>query len=68
MNATPVAQAGPQAEILTAEQWLDRTQKALELMRVDSTITELNDSRHPNERLIEWYRGRRAVLAGELGL
>jgi hypothetical protein len=69
MNATPVAQAGAQAGILTTtEQWLDRTQKALELMRVDATVTELLNSKWRNERLIAWYRGRRTVLAQELGL
>jgi hypothetical protein len=68
MNATPVAQAGTQAENLTAEQWIARTSASLELLRVDSTIKELRDTRLPNERLIAWYVGRRQLLATELGL
>jgi hypothetical protein len=68
MNATPVAQAGTQAENLTVEQWIERVRSSLELLRVDSTIKELRDTRVPNERLISWYEGRRQLLATELGL
>jgi hypothetical protein len=66
MNATSVAPA-PQ---LTAEQWIERTAKALELMRLTDTIGELLESppQRRNERLIAWYRARRAVLASELDL
>lgn len=66
MDATPVA---PTAQ-LTAEQWIARTEKALELMRVTDTIGELLESppQIRNERLIQWYRARRAVLAAELDL
>jgi hypothetical protein len=67
MEATPVAQAAPQ---LTAEQWIDRTQKALELMRLTDTIGELLESppQIRNNRLIAWYRAKRAVLAAELDM
>ena len=67
MNATSVA-PGAQAGQLSADQWIARTRASLELLRCDSTIAALQDCRVPNERLIEWYRGRRAVLAMELGL
>jgi hypothetical protein len=67
MQATPVA-AGAQAEILTPEQWIARVRSSLELLRVDSTIKELRETRFPNERLIAWYAGRRQHLATELGL
>jgi hypothetical protein len=67
MQATPVA-PGAQAENLTVEQWIARVRSSLELLRVDSTIKELRDTRLPNERLIAWYEGRRQHLATELGL
>lgn len=71
---TPVA-AYPHAA-LTAEQWIARTMTARELFRVDSTLRELLDmpplvheaSRLQRDQLINYYRGRRAVLAQELGL
>jgi|GEM_PF-3708181 len=82
MTATPVAQA-PQLTAeqwgdrherlisqLSAEQWIERTQKALELMRLTDTIGELLESppQIRNNRLIAWYRAKRALLAAELDL
>jgi hypothetical protein len=69
MSATPVAQAGPPiAGNPSIEQALDVLQKRLELLRVDATLMEFEACRSRNERLITWYRGRRAVLAHELAL
>ena len=68
MNATSVAQAGTQAVNVSFEQALDVLQKRLELLRVDATLMEFEACRSRNERLIEWYRGRRLALARELGL
>jgi len=70
MEATPFASAGiqPAAGEATLEWQIEYVQKSLELFRVDATIQELVDCRSRNERLIEWYRGRRQLLAEELGL
>lgn len=69
MEATLVApQAGTQAGNPVLEQALNELQKRLELLRVDATLTEFEACRSRNERLITWYRGRRAALAQELGL
>jgi hypothetical protein len=76
MQATPVAQAGPQAGQLSAEKWIARTRASLELFRLDGILGELlgmaplrsEVMNRARERLIEWYRSRRAVLAQELGL
>jgi hypothetical protein len=82
MNATPVA-AAPQLTAeqwgdrherlisqLSAEQWIERTQKALELMHLTDTIGELLESppQIRNNRLIAWYRAKRALVAAELDL
>jgi len=66
MPSTPIAassDADPPFEHL-----LEDLQKRLELMRTDSVLQELEACRSRNERLIAWFRGRRLVLARELGL
>lgn len=74
MNATAVAQAGPQAGTPDADTALTRRLNAsIELFRIDATLHELEampPCRDASHRgcLIKWYRGRRAVLAKELGL
>ena len=68
MEATPFAIASTQAGDRTLDQQFDYVQKSLDLFRVDATLQELESCGSRNQTLLEWYRGRRAYLAEELGL
>lgn len=45
---------------------LERTQKALEYMRVCAVLEELQALGSTNRRLLAWHEGRRNVLSEEL--
>lgn len=47
---------------------LDRVQKALELMRCDAVLEELQACRSNNKQLKAWFIGRRDLLQKELGI
>jgi len=66
METTPVAAS--HAAPLSIADAIDVLQKRLELLRVDATLTEFEACGSRNERLLAWYRGRRGLLAQELGL
>lgn len=63
MDATPIAEA---PVIDTGAVHIERTQKALEFMRVQAVLEELRALGSTNKRLIAWHQGRMEVLAAEL--
>jgi len=66
MEPTPTAAFN--AVPLSVDQAIEVLQKRLELLRVDATLMEFEVCGSRNERLLAWYRGRRGLLAQELGL